>query len=378
MKIKHCRICHNKFFLEPLLHYENMPKSAQYLPDSFSLKTDKGIVLKVYQCSGCGVVQLINEPVFYYKEVIRSSSFSKEMINFRKKQFDKFINKYNLKAKKIIEIGCGKGEYLSIVSKFDIKAYGLEYSLQSVEYCRKKGLNVFRGFIDNSNYVIKNSPFNAFYILSFLEHIPQPNIFLRGLYNNLTDEAIGIIEVPNFNMILKEKLFSEFIRDHIFYFTKSTLSTTLAINGFDIIECKEIWHNYIISAIVKKRKKLDISDFCNFKNKLIKQIEDFLTKFKDKKVAVWGAGHQAFTILSLIKTRKNIEYIIDSATFKQQKFSPATHIPIVSPDTLNSKPADAIIIMAGSYSDEIANILNKKFNKKLTVAIVRNSELQLI
>ena len=64
--------------------------------------------------------------------------------------------------------------------------------------------------IENSDYKIKEGPFDAFFIMSFLEHIPHPNETLSGIYNNLNDDAIGLIEVPNFDMILKNKLQSKF------------------------------------------------------------------------------------------------------------------------------------------------------------------------
>jgi len=91
--------------------------------------------------------------------------------------------------------------------------------------------------------------------LNFLEHLPDPNSTLRGIYNNLTDDAIGLVEVPVFDMILRNKLFSEFIGDHLLYFTKETLTATLRLNGFEIIDCNEEWYEYIISATVKKRRK---------------------------------------------------------------------------------------------------------------------------
>ena len=65
--------------------------------------------------------------------------------------------------------------------------------------------------------------------MSFLEHIPHPNETLSGIYNNLNDDAIGLIEVPNFDMILKNKLFSEFIGDHLFYFTEKCTRNVLQL-----------------------------------------------------------------------------------------------------------------------------------------------------
>ena len=70
-----------------------------------------------------------------------------------------------------------------------------------------------------------------------------------------------------------------------------------------------------------------------------------------------------------------IKYVVDSAPFKQRKFTPATHIPIVSPDKLISDPVDAIIVMAGSYSDEVVKIVRKEYNIK-NVAVLTNSGLK--
>lgn len=99
--IKKCRVCGHKYFKERLLRYKNMPKAAQFLPDARSLKSDQGVDLEVCQCSGCGLVQLNNDPVPYYREVIRASSVSEEMKDFRKKQFAHLAEKYLLKKKKL-------------------------------------------------------------------------------------------------------------------------------------------------------------------------------------------------------------------------------------------------------------------------------------
>ena len=77
----------------------------------------------------------------------------------------------------------------------------------------------------------------------------------------LNEGGIGIVEVPNFDMMLKNNLFTEFINDHLFYFTKDTLASTLERNGFEVLKCENVWHDYIISATVKKRKTLDLSFF---------------------------------------------------------------------------------------------------------------------
>ena len=355
MSVNKCRVCGGIFFRRDLLELKNMPKAAQHLPDKRNLKTDKGIKFKIKQCSSCGLIQLDNEPVPYYRDVIRATAVSASMKDFRQKQFKIFVKKYGLTGKKIIEIGCGKGDYLSIMAKAGVKAYGLENNAESVKYCRKNGLNAQKGFINGPSYKIKGAPFDGFYIMSFLEHIPDLRGIMAGISNNLKDGAYGLVEVPNFDMMLEKKLYAEIIIDHLFYFTADSLKTFLSNNGFKIIECNSVWNDYILSAVIKKRSPVSLKDADAYFTKLKREVSNFISK--QEKIggttAVWGAGHQAFTVMTSCGLKGRIKYVVDSAPFKQGKYTPVTHMPIVAPDTLNSNPVDAVIIMAGSYSNEI-------------------------
>lgn len=364
-RLKQCRVCGSDIYKEPLLVYEGMPGGAQYLPDKRTLKSDRGVTLEVCQCSGCGLVQLANEPVPYHKEVIRAAGISEEMRAFRKRQFTGFVEKYSLKGKKIIEIGCGRGEYLSIMDQTGVKAYGLEQGKEAVRHCVDLGLNVSNRIMDG--------PFDAFYILSFLEHSPEPKVMLQEIRDDLVENAVGLVEVPNFDMIIREKMFAEFIGDHLTYFTQETLRTALELNGFEVIEQSEVWHDYIISALVRKRNRLDLAPFNEQQEKLGKALNEYI---KGKKVAIWGAGHQALAVMALAGLAGKIKYVVDSAPFKQNKFTPATHIPISGPDRLEVDPVDAIIIMAASYSDEVAGLVRDRCGGRIGLAILRADGLE--
>ena len=50
----------------------------------------------------------------------------------------------------------------------------------------------------------------------------------------------------------------------------------------------------------------------------------------DGPVAVWGASHQALTLLALARAT-NVAYVVDSAPFKQGRLTPATHLRVVAP-----------------------------------------------
>lgn len=369
-----CKVCKKDLYDKPLLELTNMPASAQYLPDKDALVKDKGINLSIHQCSGCGLVQIPSSPVHYFREVIRAVGISKEMTDFRLKQFTDFVQKY--KVKKIVEIGSGFGEYLEIMNKVVPEAYGIEYSQKGVQNCQSVGLKVVKGYIEDENYTIPNAPFDSFFIMSFLEHIPNITSFLGGLRKNLTDKAVGLVEVPNFDMILEKQLFSEFILDHLYYFTEETLRTTLEINGFEVIECKPVWHNYILSAVVRKKSGLDISEFKNTNLKIKKELNEFINE--NGKTAIWGAGHQALAVMSLAELGGRIEYVVDSAKFKQGKYTPATHIPIVSPEYFIQNPVPALIVMAGSYSDEVVSSLKNYKIENLKIAVLRDYGLEFI
>ncbi len=377
-KHANCRVCYKPLPEKSLISYSFMPSQAQNFPDADNLDTDHGQDLKLYQCSLCGMVQLDAKPVSYYKEVIRASSVSAEMLEFRKSQFASFVNYHGLVGRKVLEVGCGKGEYLSILAENQIEAFGIEFNDTAVDWCRSHGLNVNKNYIDSADIKLSSGPFDGFIFLSFLEHFPSPSTALQGLYNNLADDAVGIVEVPNFDMIVSKKLFSEFISDHLLYFTEDTLKTTLNLNGFEVIECKPVWHEYILSATVIKRRQLDMTEFKNEIERVSKQFDDFIGPMKKEQVAIWGAGHQSLAMISILSLQDRVCCVLDSAEFKQGKFTPASHLPIFSPESLKSSSIRMLIIMAASYSDEVSKIVDQKYSELTNVAIYRETGLEIL
>jgi 2-polyprenyl-3-methyl-5-hydroxy-6-metoxy-1,4-benzoquinol methylase len=353
-----------------------MPRVAQFLPDASSVEADRGLDLIVCQCSGCGLVQLDGDPVPYYKDVIRSAGLSPEMRAFRQAQFGGFVSRFGLAGRKAIEIGCGRGEYLSVLQESGAVAHGLEHAADAVAACVAEGRHVTQGFVEAPNQTLPGGPFDAFLILNFLEHLPDPNATLRGIRHNLSDGGVGMVEVPNFDMMLRQRQFAEFVSDHLLYFTAATLTSTLTINGFEVLDCSEQFHGYILSADVRKRGPLDLGGFEAQQRRLKDEIHAYIGRFPAGRVAIWGAGHQALAIMSLLDLGRSVRYVVDSAPFKQGKFTPATHLPIVPPSALDTDPVDALIIIAAGYSDEVARIVRSRFNPGLQVAIWREHGLE--
>lgn len=369
-----CRGCQNSMPDKALLEYKNMPKSAQFFPGKKEVGEEKGVDIILYQCPHCGLTQAAGEPVPYYRDVIRATGVSDEMRLFREKQYKEWVEKYGLQGKRIVEIGCGTGEYMNMMENTQAKVYGIENLVDSVEKGRAAGHNILKGFIEDELTEISGAPYDGFYSMNFLEHIPYPGAFLRGIAANLSEGAVGLVEVPNFDMMLEKSLYSEFIQDHLSYFTKQTFCSLLEQNGFEVLSCESVWYNYILSAVVKKRSLTPIAGFVRKQQELKSQMADFLAaqQKKGKKIAVWGAGHQALANLSLLDMADKITYVIDSAEFKQEKYTPATHIPIVAPERLKRGEVDLVIIMAAGYSQEVKQIMEREYSQIESVIMTEN------
>jgi len=361
-----------------LLAYPDSPQSAQGFLDCLDQQDDV-VDLKIYQCQLCGLVQHDLPPVSYYREVIRAVAFSEEMGQYRIGQLGGWIKDYDLVTKRVLEIGCGRGEYLDLLQKAGARhVHGIEYSETSVWAARKNGFDVRTGYV-SANFVSPwNEKFDAFTIFSFMEHWPDLNGSLRALQAMLNDEAHGLIEVPNFEFVVANGLYSEFTADHIFYFDRQTLRAVLEFNGFELISIEPIWHDYILSAQVRKRTPLKTAGFKTKQQRIVEQLQKFVSRFEPKDVVVWGAGHQALAVMSLAKLQKSISHVVDSASFKQNKYTPGTRLQIKPPESLLHDLPKAIVIMAAAYSDEVARTISEKYPRIESVAILREEAMEII
>jgi len=161
---------------------------------------------------------------------------SVKIAEVRVNEIFQYINK--ARARSVLEIGCGHGYFLEASLKHGfVEADGLEFSKEAVEVCQKKKLNVFCADVQSlfqKNFLNKIYDVVAGY--SVLEHLENPVSFLRTIKSFLAPQGILVIRVPNTDSDEGPRLC---LVDHLWHFTKNSLSKVLKSEGFKIKDAFE-------------------------------------------------------------------------------------------------------------------------------------------
>lgn len=373
-----CRLCGGRCYPDPVLNLPGMPRAAQFFPTPEEFATDQGITLTISQCARCGLVQSATSPVPYFREVITAATLSGKSRQARLSLMREFIQTYGLAGRKIIEIGSGKGEMLEVIEEAGAQAWGLEASPSAVAVGRAAGRRLCLGYIGDTS-LISEGPFDGFICLNYLEHLPEPGIAIQNIAANTTAEAFGLATVPNLEYLLQTKCFYEFVADHLSYFTASTLRSAFEWNGFEVLNCRTINNDNDLLAVVKKRQPLRLASEYAAVETLIKDLQRLAARYREqgKKIAVWGAGHRTLALLALAGMA-DLAFVVDSAPFKQGKFTPVLHRPIVAPDHLQTHPVDLLLIMVpGLYPGEVVAAV-QAMHLTADLAILRDNRLEFL
>jgi 2-polyprenyl-3-methyl-5-hydroxy-6-metoxy-1,4-benzoquinol methylase len=148
--------------------------------------------INYYSCTNC-------ELRFYLPQVIGDGAFYDTLQNYDgyyltdKSEFceaAKWINN----ADNVLEIGCGTGNFSSFIK---YKSFtGLEFSEKSIQIARNKGLNVINESLEDHAEANKNK-YDAVCYFQVLEHVSNPNLFIKDSISCLKPGGKLIIAVPS-------------------------------------------------------------------------------------------------------------------------------------------------------------------------------------
>jgi hypothetical protein len=78
-----------------------------------------------------------------------------------------------------------------------------------------------------------------------------------------------------------------------------------------------------------------------------------------KRIAAYGAAAKGNTLLNYAGVKPDLlPFVCDAATSKQSKYMPGSHIPILSPDTLDDYRPDFVLILPWNIASEIREKLS--------------------
>lgn len=159
------------------------------------------------------------------------------------------INNLNLQEKKILDIGCFDGTFLSLIENKDNKLYGLDASNYAVKKSREKGINMKQFYFDDMSKIPFSSNFFDLIIAGeIIEHIYDTDFFLEEVRRMLKPKGYLLISTPNLASLGRRLMLllglSPIIEvspneidspGHIRYFTFKTLKRLLGKHGFEIL-----------------------------------------------------------------------------------------------------------------------------------------------
>ena len=379
--LKHCRICLSK----KLINYLDLGK--QPFSNSFlnykDIKKEKRFPLIVVLCKKCGLSQLsiIPNTKFIFNKYDYLSSSSKALSSHYKELVKTLIKNYNiLSTNTVLDIGCNDGVLLKHYPKNFNNVIGIEPSDASkyIKQKRVKLINKFFSYKTSNVYLKKYEKPKIITITNVLAQIDNLNEFTKGLHNIINKESLIVIEFPYLLHMINRGLFDLIYHEHLSYFSLTPLKFLFEKFGMKIVNFEKLnigasgpairlflaknksiyqTSNKVIKQIryekvwgVQKIKKYEFfQKIVNTKVNKIKKII-YLKHKQNFKIGCFTASSKGNTLLNCLNLDKNIiKFASENNKKKIGKYTPGTHIKIISDKTFLKKRIDYAVLLSWNY-----------------------------
>lgn len=284
------------------------------------------------------------------------------------------VQRHDLHGKRILEVGCGQGEFLSLL-------------------CRL-GPNEGIGFdpvIDESRVAVGDvSPVRAVRSLydervpaldcdlvcckMTLEHISAVAPFVRNLKRALRprqDSAV-FVQVPESLRILRTCAFEDVYYEHCSYFTPGALARLFRAQGLDVdrievsgrgqylaIEGRQGGTATPIQLAPEEESVASVAalvaDFPARYAERTSQWRDLMeSRLEEGPVALWGSGSKATSFMTSLGLGSRVEHIVDINPYRQGRYVACTGQRIMAPEELAAIEPRSVVVMNANYKDEVA------------------------
>ena len=331
-------------------------------------------------CSSCGFIAntLFNPADNAYSSAYEETQgFSPTFNKFAKELAQRWIENHGLHNKRVLEIGCGKGEFLALLCELGPNSgIGID---PSYHHNRLTSSAMGRMTFYQELYAQKHESLEADFITCrhTLEHIAPTRDFMETIRSTIGQRKNVSIafELPDVYRVLKEGAFWDIYYEHCTYFSAGSLARLFRSTGFEVNELSLDYDDqYLLIGGVpadgqtepRLPLEFDLPDMIAAVEKFPKVVGDNIDHWRNvigdiisrgKKVVLWGSGSKGVAFLTTIGITTEVEYVVDINTYRQGKFMPGTGHPIVGPQFMTEYRPDYVIIMNAIYTKEIGDQL---------------------
>ena len=153
-------------------------------------------------------------------------------LNKKKKLIGRYFNKTN---GKILDIGCGTGDFLQHMKENHWNINGVDTSNKARKIVKKK-LNI--KVMDPQDWINNNEKYDVITCWHSLEHVHEPWVYLDKIKKSLTLDGFLIVALPNYQST-DAKIYKEFwaaydTPRHLYHFTIKSMNKTINPHGLNI------------------------------------------------------------------------------------------------------------------------------------------------
>ncbi len=345
--------------------------------------------LHAYVCQKCFLVQLEEfvAPGDIFSEYAYFSSFSESWVAHAKRYCESMIDRFGLgPSSKAVEIASNDGYLLQHFKARNVPVLGIEPAANIARVAIEKGIpteNVFFGQKTARDIAARHGHADLLLGNNVLAHVPDLNDFVSGMKILLAPQGVITMEFPHLYKLMKFNQFDTIYHEHFSYFSFFTVEQVFRAHGITLFDVQELPthggslrifgrhaddETKAVSGAVRELRERELNEgynrletygaFAEQVRETKRKVLEFLIDAKraGKKVVGYGAPGKGNTLLNYCGIRTDfLDFTVDLNPYKQGKYTPGTHIPILAPDAIKAAKPDYIFILPWNLRDEIVN-----------------------
>jgi 2-polyprenyl-3-methyl-5-hydroxy-6-metoxy-1,4-benzoquinol methylase len=400
-----CRFCKTEL-TSTFIDLVNSPASNSFLNAEELNEPETFYPLKVYTCSACFLVQVDEykkSDAIFNSDYVYFSSYSTSWLKHAKAYTELMTKRFGYNNKSlVIEVASNDGYLLQYFKEQQIPVLGIEPTANTAAVAISKGIESvvdFFGVRLANELVAKNIKADLLLGNNVLAHVPDIVDFVAGMKIILKEQGVVTMEFPHLMQLVDNNQFDTIYHEHFSYLSFTTVQQIFASQELELFDVEEIpTHGGSLRIYAKHKEdgskaistnveKLlakeegkgmnTLAYYDNFQQKALTikyNLTEFLIQQKKagKKVAGYGAAAKGNTLLNYCGIKNDlIDFVVDANPHKQNKFLPASHIPVYNEQHLKDIEPDYVIILPWNLREEITEQLSyiKKWNGHFVVAV---------